>query len=121
MLEKKGCIYQTINSKLSLYRSIEELVLEIVKMDNNFYILIQDKAKIIKSYNSKADITNKKKKIFKQKWIRLLFLSIKEVDNNSDNKDKPPTQKKHMVSLKDENKSIGDGDNIVGEKPQQFL
>ena len=75
--------------QLNLYCSSGELTLEAIRTNNNLYILIQDKAKTIKSYSSKANAANKKK-TFKQKWIKLLFLSEKEVDKNSNNKDKPP-------------------------------
>ena len=60
MLERKRYIYKVGNNKLSLYYSSKKFVLEIVKINSNLYILIQDKAKIIKNYSSKANAANKK-------------------------------------------------------------
>ena len=90
--------------------------MEVIRINNNLYTLIQDKVKIIKSYNSKANAANKKNTP-KQKWIRLPFPSEKEIDNN-DNENEPPTQTQ-ITPPKDENKSTGDGDNAVKEEPPQ--
>ena len=124
MLERKGCTYQAGNGKLSLYRSTGELALEAVRTDSNLYALVQDKAKAIKSYSSKANAANKKKAP-EQKWIRLPFPSEEEVDDDSDDEDEPPAQTQ-IAPPKDEDESTGHNstepsNNAVGEKPRQPL